>query len=141
MKRVLATAVLVGFFIGSTVIASLAATEHQAHHPGAEQPAATATSQGMAQMPCMADPAAGAMSPMMGKMAMMEQRMAHMFFIDRADELGLSADQVNKLKRLHTEVGTEIFALRQAPFALTAGGIDPGNADPFAELPTSNLRT
>lgn len=38
-----------------------------------------------------------------GKMGMMEQRMEHMFFLDRADDLGLSAEQVSKLKALHVE--------------------------------------
>ena len=124
MKRVLCTAVLVSFFIGSTVTSSLAAAEHEAHHPGGEQPNATTTSQGMGRMPCMADPAADSMSQMMGKMGhwmgnmmstgmanmmgdgkmgIMEQRMAQMFFLDRAEELGLSAVQVNKLKMLHTD--------------------------------------
>ena len=75
-------------------------------------------------MPCMTDPAADSMSQMMGKMGnwmsdmmsagmanmmddgkmrMMEHRMAHIFFLDRADELGLSTDQVSKLKMLHTK--------------------------------------
>ena len=130
MKRVLCTAVLVSFFIGTTVISSVAAAEHEAHHPAAEQPAATTSTQGMMspkgmdQMPCMTDPAAGSMSQMMdkgghgmggmmgagmahmmgdGKMAMMEQRMEHMFFLDRAAELGLSTEQVSKLKMLHSE--------------------------------------
>lgn len=133
MKRVLCTAVLVSFFVGSTVISSLAAAEHRAHHPGGEQTTATTSTQrmmgpqGRGKMPCMADPAAGSMSQMMGKMGKrgngmgdmmsagmanmmgagkmgrMEQRMAHLFFLDRAEELGLSTEQVGKLKALHSE--------------------------------------
>lgn len=83
----------------------------------------------MGQMPCMADKSSGSMMSMMGQgmggmkgtgmagmmdtgmagmmgtgnMGMMEKRMEHMFFLDRAEELGLSADQVSKLKAIHTE--------------------------------------
>jgi len=130
MKRVLFTAALVSFFIGTTVISSLAAAEHEAHHPAGAQSAATTSNQGMmnpqgmAPMPCMVAPDAGSMSQMMGmmgagtgdmmgagmgkmmgagKMGMMEQRMAHMFYLDRAAELGLSTDQVGKLKALHSD--------------------------------------
>ncbi|AMV70601.1 hypothetical protein DBW_0201 [Desulfuromonas sp. DDH964] len=130
MKRVLFTAVLISVYIGTTVISSLAASEHEAHHPAGAQSAATTSKQGkmnpqgMAQMPCMAAADAGSMSQMMGmmgegmgdmmdagmgkmmsagKMGMMEQRMAHMFYLDRVDELGLSADQVSKLKTLHMD--------------------------------------
>lgn len=130
MKRVLFTALLISVFMGTTVISSLAASEHEAHHPAGAQSAATTSTQGMmspqgmAQMPCMAASDAGSMSQMMGmmgegmgdmmgagmgkmmsagKMGMMEQRMAHLFYLDRADELGLSADQVSKLKTLHTD--------------------------------------
>jgi len=130
MKRVLFTAVLISVFMGGTVIASLAASEHEAHHPTGAQSAATTSKQGMmspqgmAQMPCMAAAEAGSMPQMMemmgegmgdmmgagmgkmmsaGKMGMMGQRMAHMFYLDRADELGLSVNQVSKLKTLHME--------------------------------------
>lgn len=122
MKRVLFTVVMISFFMATTAITSLAASEHEAHHPGGEQPATTTsnqgmmTPQGMGQMPCMAAPATGSMSQMRGmmgegmgkmmgagRMGMMEQRMAHMFYLDRTTELGLSTDQVGKLKALHTE--------------------------------------
>jgi len=130
MKRILFTAVLVSFFIGTTVISSLAAAGHEGHHPTGAQSAATTSPQGMmgqqemAQMPCMAGQATDAKAPKMGmmgqgmgdmmgagmsnmmgngKMGMMEQRMAHMFFLDQATELGLSAEQVGKLKALHME--------------------------------------
>ena len=42
---------------------------------------------------------------MMGgrQMGMMAQRMEHMFYLDQAKELGLSAEQVGKLKTIHSE--------------------------------------
>ncbi|MBE0505043.1 MAG: periplasmic heavy metal sensor [Desulfuromonadales bacterium] len=46
------------------------------------------------------------MSGMMGgggMHGMMEQRMEHMFYLDRADALGLSADQVSRLKAIHVD--------------------------------------
>ncbi len=123
MKRVLFALVMISFFMGATAISSLAAPGHKAHHPGGE----SASSQGMmgqqemAQMPCMAAKTSGTMPQMMGKgmgdmmdagmpkmmgagkMGMMKQRMAHMFFLDRIDELGLTPEQTNKLKALHSE--------------------------------------
>jgi len=134
MKRVLFTAVLVSLFLGTSVISSLAAAGHEGHHPTEAQSAATTTSpgmmgqQGMAQTPCMAEQGTGSKAQMMGmmsngmgdmmgagmskmmdggKMGMMGQRMAHMFYLNRATELGLSADQVGKLKALHTECRTD----------------------------------
>lgn len=142
MKRVLCTTVLIGLFLGATVLTGFAATDHEAHHPGGEQTAAPTSSEkmmmpqaaGMGQMPCMAASASGSKSPMMGmmgdkgmggmmspgrsgmmagegmhsmmhggQMGMMDQGMKHMFYLDRADELGLSADQVSKLKAIHVE--------------------------------------
>ena len=57
----------------------------------------------------MGDMMGAGMSNMMagGKMGMMEQHMAHMFYLDSATELGLSADQIGKLKALHTECRTD----------------------------------
>lgn len=129
MKKALLPALLISFFLGATAISGFAASEHEAHHPGgAAGPAATSPQgmmkqqgTGMAQMPCMAAPDTGSMSQMMGqgmgemmgagmsgmmgagRMGIMEQRMEHMFFLDRAKELGLSAEQVSKLKALHVE--------------------------------------
>lgn len=137
MKRVLFSAVLVSFFIGTTVISSLAAAGHEGHHPtGVQSTSATPShgmmgQQGMAQMPCMTEQGTGSKAQMMGmmgngmgnmmgagisnmmaggkmgKMGMMEQHMAHMFYLDKTTELGLSADQVGKLKALHTECRTD----------------------------------
>lgn len=133
MKRVFCTAVLVSLFLGATVLTSFAASEHEAHHPAGAQTSATASSEkmmrpqatGMGQMPCMAASASGSMAPMMGmrggermgdmmgagmsgmmhdgQMGMMKQRMGHMFLLDRVEELGLSSEQVSKLKAIHVE--------------------------------------
>jgi Spy/CpxP family protein refolding chaperone len=92
---------------------------------------------GTNQMPCMAAQSSSANSQMMGmmgngmgdmmgsgrsgmmgkegmhsmmhggQMGMMEQRMAHMFYLNRADELGLSADQVSRLKAIHVDCRKE----------------------------------
>lgn len=140
MKKVLYTAVLMSFFIGTTVITSVAATDHEAHHPTGELTTAPTPSgkmmmprgAGMDQMPCMAVTDSASMMGMMGgkgmgemmgsgqsgmmggqgmhrmmhgdQMGMMEQGRRHMFYLDRADELGLSAGQVSKLKAIHAEV-------------------------------------
>ncbi|MBW6509871.1 MAG: hypothetical protein K0A94_10040 [Desulfuromonadales bacterium] len=142
MNRVLCTTVLIGLFLGATVLTGFAASDHEAHHPGGEQTAAPTSSEKMmmtqaakmGQMACMADSASGSKSQMMGmmggkgtggmmgagmsgmmggdgrhsmmhggQMGMMAQGMGHMFYLDRADELGLSADQVSKLKAIHVE--------------------------------------
>ncbi|MGK2906485.1 MAG: Spy/CpxP family protein refolding chaperone [Desulfuromonadales bacterium] len=84
---------------------------------------------GMNQMPCMAAAPSGSKSQMMGMMGkgmgdtmgsdrsgMMDGggmhgmmhggqmgMMKNMFYLDRADELGLSPEQVNKLKAIHVE--------------------------------------
>lgn len=131
MKRGLFIAVLVSFFVGGSFISGLVAAEHEAHHPAEAQPAVTAPAPGMAQMPCMAEQAAGSKAQMMGMMGhgmgdmmgtdmsnmmgdgkmgmmgMMEQRMAHMFFLDRSAELGLSAEQVGQLKMLYSDCRKE----------------------------------
>lgn len=129
MKKTLFTAILISLFLGATTLSGFAASEHEAHHPGGTDAAATSPAQGMmkqqgmdmGQMPCMADKSSGSMMSMMGQgmagmmgqgigdmmgsgnMGMMAKRMEHMFFLDRAEELGLSAEQVGKLKTLHTE--------------------------------------
>ena len=36
-------------------------------------------------------------------MGMMDHQAGHLFFLDRADELGLSSEQIDKLKTLQTE--------------------------------------
>lgn len=137
MKRTMYIAVLISFFMGTTVLTSVAASEHESHHLMGEQTVATSSQgmmmqqgDGMNQMPCMAAPSSGANSQMMGKgmggmmgsgrsgmmggagmhsmmhggqMGMMQHGMRHMFYLDRAEELGLSDEQVNKLKAIHAE--------------------------------------
>lgn len=129
MKKVLYTAVLVSFFVGATVLTSFAASGQESHHPDGAQAAASTSSAGMMmqqgagmnQMPCMTVPPSGSRSQMMGmmgnergdmmgrgmsgmmdggQMGMMGQRMEHMFYLDRAAELGLSTDQVSSLKAI-----------------------------------------
>lgn len=145
MKRILYTAVLVSFFVGATVLASVAASEHESHHPAGAQAAASTSSAGMMmqqgagmnQMPCMAAAPSGSNSQMMGMMGkgmgdmmgrgmsdmmdkggmhgmmhggqrgMMGEQREHMFFLDRVDKLGLSADQVSRLKAIHMECRKE----------------------------------
>lgn len=76
MKKVLYTTVLISLFMGTAVLTSVAATEHEAHHPAGAQTGATMSSPGMmmqqgagmSQMPCMAASAYGSMAPMMGMM-------------------------------------------------------------------------
>jgi len=121
MKKTLLTALLISLFLGATTLSGFAASEHEGHHPGGTEAPSTSPSQGMmkqqgmgvGQMPCMADKSSGSMMSMMGQgmgdmmgsgdMGMMGKRMEHMFFLDRAEELGLSADQVGKLKTIHME--------------------------------------
>ena len=147
MKKVLYTAVLISLFTGATAFTSVAASEHEKHHPAGMQTGATSTKgmmmqQGadMGQRPCMAASASGSKSQKMGmmggkemggmmrggqmgmmgeggmqgmmhggrmmhgnQMGMMEHGKGHMFYLDRADELGLTSEQVDKLKAIHVE--------------------------------------
>ena len=142
MKRILGTAILISLFLGATVLTSVAATDHEAHHPPGSQETAPTSSEkmkmpqgeGMGQMPCMAASTSDSKMPMMGmmggkgmggmmgagrsgmmggegmysmmhsgQMGMMAQGMGQMFYLDRADELGLSVEQVSKLKAIHVE--------------------------------------
>lgn len=115
MKKALFAVILASLFVGTTVAFSLAATDEDT--PDAMQPAGASSAQmmDMDQMPYMTGPCAGhmmwergmmggGMGNMMGpgKRGMMEQQMAHMFYLDRAAELGLSDEQIGKLKALHS---------------------------------------
>lgn len=137
MKKVLFTAFLVSFFIGTTVISSLAAAERDAHQSGDMM---NSQEMGMDRRPCINDSysgfssrgmgegmgagnmgrmmgqgmnhmsGAGGMGSMMGmgmNQMMGAGNMRHMFFLDRADELKLSADQVSKLKSLYVTSRTD----------------------------------
>jgi len=147
MKKVLYTAILISLFTGATAFTSVAASEHEAHHPAGMQTGATSTKgmmmqqgAGMGQMPCMATSASGSKSQMMGmmggkemrgmmrggqrgmmggsgmqgmmhggrmmhgsQMGMMGHGMGHMCYLDRVEELGLTSEQVDKLKAIHVE--------------------------------------
>ena len=143
MKKVLFTAFVVSFFIGTTVISSLADDETGAYSSGGSNQGMMMHLRGMGmdQRPCINDSYSGPMfhgmgrrmmetgnmGPMMGRgmnhmrggggmgymmgMGMNQMmgagNMRHMFFLDRADELKLSADQVSKLKALYVNSRTE----------------------------------
>ena len=124
MKKILFPVILLSFFLTVTALPGFAASEHAEHHPG-NKAAPTETSSGammgqmgigMGNIPCMTGASSGVMMPMMEHgmgdmmgsgdmemMGMMGKRMEHMFFLDRASELGLSADQVGKLKALQLD--------------------------------------
>lgn len=115
MKRVLCSVILTGFFVGATVLTSFAVSEHESHHPEGTQAAVTNSTMGMSNMTGsgMGSMMGSGMGSMMGsgmgsmmssgKMGMMDHGPGHMFFIDRAKDLGLSEDQVNKLKAINLE--------------------------------------
>jgi len=128
MKRAFVTASLIGIILGATTFPGFAISEHEAHHPGVTNTCAKASrgmmeqsGMDMGQMPCLTDESSGSMMSMMGlgmggmmshgmtgmmgggHMGMMGTRMEQMFFLDRADELGLSAEQRNKLKTLYAD--------------------------------------
>ena len=125
MQRGLITLALIGLFLGSTAISSLADSRYPMHVTDQDQSSATMSDMhGMMGMPgtmmhnrgmrteerpCQMDDDAG-MTGMIGMMGhgMSGMRgsgrhgmMAHMFYLDRTEELGLSAEQVSKLKALH----------------------------------------
>jgi len=110
--------------LGTLCMPVFAATEHEGHHPAAaEQPTVAPEAKPMMmhkmmemqQMPCMNDMSAGGMMgpdkmsgmmmPGMGNMmgSGMHMQMEHMLYLGQAEMLGLSADQVNQLKAIHTQ--------------------------------------
>jgi len=133
MKKILFSVLLISLFLGTTALSGLAASEHEEHHPGGTAtPAVTSTGGMMGQMgmdmgqkPCMSASASGGMMPMMdhgmggmmdhqmgammgaGMGKMMDHRMEHPFYLDRVDELGLSAEQVKELKALQVDCRKE----------------------------------
>lgn len=128
-KRFLKTAWIV-FLVGSVLLnGAMAAEQREEHHPEAGQGASAAATQagapgqtmpGMMEMmgqgmmdtrPCMYPSAPSARLHMMsealsGRMSMDPGMMRHMmnqeFFLDRVDELELSADQVEKLRTIRS---------------------------------------
>lgn len=119
----------VALLLGIIALSGANAAEHDEHHPDAATPAAgmETTGKGMGMMPGMMDKGMGMMPEMMGGKPCMEpgapscrlQMMSSMlsggmamepgmmgrmmdreFFLDRVEELGLSAGQVEKLQSL-----------------------------------------
>lgn len=137
MKKVVFTVFLVSFFIGTTVMTSVAAGEQERHHANSSTQGMMGSQgmMGMDQRPCVNNSNSGSMpygmgagmgsvgnhmmgarnmghmmGPGMGSMRnhmMGAGNMRHMFFLDRANELGLDADQVSKLKSIHVASRTE----------------------------------
>jgi len=134
MTRMLCTAVLVSFFIGATALTSLAASEQTSHHPADAQSASSSPGMmmqgaGMNSMPCMVAPSSESGTQMMGMMGQgmgdrmgrdgmhgmmnggqmhkMEQDMRSMLYLDRAADLGLSAEQISRLKAIHLDCRKE----------------------------------
>lgn len=123
MKKAFLTTLLFSFLVGATAISSMASTNHgmmgQQGMDMNQRPCMTSSAPGsMPQMmgpgmmehgmmgPGMMDPGMmdhGMMGAGMMRMGMMDGPMAHSFYLDRADELGLSADQVAKLKALQSD--------------------------------------
>lgn len=128
MRKVLLQTLFISLLLGATAITGLAASEHESHHPGAATAPAATQPQGMMEhggMGMMGPGAAGGMMPMMGNMmsqgksgmmgqgmsgmmemmsgggmGMMQHQLDHLFYLDRVDALGLSADQVGTLKAI-----------------------------------------
>ena len=100
MKKVLLTTALFSLLIGTTAISSMASSTpcYMSHMRGEET--GHMMGPGMMGSGMMGSGMMG--SGMMG-MGMMDHQSGHLFFLDRAEELGLSSEQVNKLKTLQTE--------------------------------------
>lgn len=117
MKRAFYIVVLVGFILGATNLPSPAATDQETQAPPHRMMMQHASEMG--KMPCESAPDPGYRMPMMGMMGEgmgsmmgpgmsgmmggMGHQMEHMVFLDRSEELGLSAEQVGKLKAIHAE--------------------------------------
>ena len=115
MKKALLTTILFSFLVGATAISSMASPSQDMM--GQQQGMMGQQGMDMNQRPCMTSSAPGSMPQMMDpgmmdhgmmgagmmRMGMMDGPMAHAFYLDRADELGLSADQVAKFKALQSD--------------------------------------
>jgi len=117
MKRTFYIVLLVGFILGATNLPSPAASNQETQSPPHRMMMQHGSEMG--QMPCESGHAPGSMMPMMGMMGEgmgnmmgpgmsgmmggMGHQMEHMVFLDRSEELGLSTEQVGKLKAIHTE--------------------------------------
>lgn len=94
MKKTMMVMVLVGSFLMMVASMSIAATDHEGHHPGEKQPAATSSSSGMH----------GSGMHGSGKMACQSSQS---FFLDQEADLGLSEDQIAKLKAIRSGTRNE----------------------------------
>ena len=95
MKKLFLTTALLSLLVGATAISSMASSApcSMSQMRGGE----TGHMMGSGMM------GSGMMGHGMMRMGMMDHRAGHLFFLDRADELGLSSEQVDKLKTLQTE--------------------------------------
>lgn len=101
MKKTMMVMVLVGSFLMMVASMSVAATDHEAHHPVGKQPATTNSSSGMH--------GSGMHGSGMHGSGMMACQSPQSFFLDQATELGLSEDQIAKLKAIRSDTRKEII--------------------------------
>ena len=105
MKKILLTTALFSLLVGATAIASMGSSapcymsqtrgEQTGHMMGSGMMGSGMMGHGMMGH--------GMMGHGMMGMGMMDHQAGHLFFLDRADELGLSSEQIDKLKTLQTE--------------------------------------
>jgi len=115
MKKLILTICLAGALSLAAATAALAQAGHEAHHPrAAGEPVAAPQSMGMMGMGAMMCPMCGQMmgDGMHGMMEGMEEMhgmgmMDRPFFLDRVKELGLSGEQVRKLKEIRRAARTD----------------------------------
>jgi len=110
MKKVFLTTALFSLLIGATAISSMASSapcsmsqmkgEKTSHMMGSGMMGSGMMDHGMMDHGMMGS---GMMDHGMMRMGMMDHQTGHIFFLDRAAELGLSSEQVDKLKTLQTE--------------------------------------
>ena len=95
MKKKLLTTALFSLLVGTTAIASMGSSAPCYMSQTRGEQTGHMMGQGMMGH--------GMMGHGMMGMGMMDHQAGHLFFLDRADELGLSSEQVDKLKTLQTE--------------------------------------
>jgi len=115
MKKVFLTTALFSLLIGATAISSMASSapcsmsqmkgEKTSHMMGSGMMDHGMMDHGMMGSGMMGSGmmGSGMMDHGMMRMGMMDHQTGHIFFLDRAAELGLSSEQVDKLKTLQTE--------------------------------------
>ena len=95
MKKVFLTTALFSLLIGATAISSMASSAPCSMSQMKGEKTSHMMGSGMM--------GSGMMDHGMMRMGMMDHQTGHIFFLDRAAELGLSSEQVDKLKTLQTE--------------------------------------